>query len=90
MFAHPNGAARWGQHDVAGSVWEWTLDFHDPDWYAGAGNDCQDCGNVSGNGARVLRGGSWNYNVVSLRNAKRFPGSAAAYWLGAGIRCARN
>ena len=27
---------------------------------------------------------------VSLRNAKRFPGTAAAYWLGAGIRCARN
>jgi formylglycine-generating enzyme required for sulfatase activity len=90
VFAKPAGAGRWGHQGLAGSVWDWVFDLHDPGWYPGGGNDCQDCANTADDGARVMRGGDWQYNAVSLRGAERFPGSAGAYWLGAGIRCARD
>lgn len=71
-------------------MWEWTLDLHDDGWYGGNGNDCDDCANVSGDGARVMGGGDFQYNAQNLRAAERFAGSSAAYWLGAGVRCARD
>ena len=68
-----------------------VLDYHDADWYTtGGGNDCQNCANVDGSGARTMRGGDWQYTTLSLRAAERFPGTAGAYWLGSGIRCARD
>ena len=91
MFDKPDGAGRWGHEGLAGSVWEWVLDYHDADWYTtGGGNDCQNCANVDGSGARTMRGGDWQYTTLSLRAAERFPGTAGAYWLGSGIRCARD
>ncbi|MCX4245343.1 formylglycine-generating enzyme family protein [Paraliomyxa miuraensis] len=90
VFAKPAGAGRHGQQGLAGSAWEWVLDLSDPGWYAGAGNDCQDCANVSGDAARLMRGGNWEYGASSLRGAERFPGTAAAYWRGSGLRCARD
>jgi formylglycine-generating enzyme required for sulfatase activity len=90
VFAKPAGAGRYGQEGIAGSIWEWVFDDHDPMWYSGAGNDCQDCANTDDVGARVMRGGDWQYNAPSLRGAERFPGSAGADWLGSGIRCARD
>ena len=90
VYAKPEGAGRYGHMSIAGSVWEWVMDFHDPDWYAGSGNDCQDCANINGDGAKVMRGGDWQYNAINLRGADRFPGTAGAYWLGSGIRCARD
>ena len=90
VFAKPAGVARWGQHQLAGSVWEWVYDTHDPDFYANAGNDCQNCTNTTPPGAKEMRGGNFEYNAISLRGAERFPGSSAAFWLGSGIRCARD
>jgi formylglycine-generating enzyme len=90
VFAKPDGAGRWGHVQLAGSVWEWVFDTHDPGWYAGPGHDCQDCANTTAGGAKIMRGGDFQYNAISLRGAERFPGTASAYWLGAGIRCARD
>ena len=90
VFANPDGAGRYGQQGLAGSVWEWVYDAHAPDWYAGGGNDCRDCANLVDGGPRTMRGGAWNYNAPALRGAERFAGSAGAYWLGSGIRCARD
>jgi len=90
VFAKPDGAGRWEHEGLAGSVWEWTLDLHDDAWYGGDGNDCDDCANVAGDGARVMRGGDFQYNAQQLRAAERFAGSSGSYWLGSGIRCARD
>jgi len=90
VFSKPSGAGRWGHEGLAGSVWEWALDLHDDAWYGGSGSDCDDCANVTGDEARVMRGGDFQYGAQNLRAAERFPGTAAAYWLGSGIRCARD
>jgi formylglycine-generating enzyme required for sulfatase activity len=90
VFDKPAGAGRWSHHGLAGSAWEWVYDLHEAGWYAGAGLNCRDCANLTGSGARVMRGGSFNYTAANLRAAERFPGTAGAYWLGSGIRCARD
>ncbi len=62
-------ANRFGLHDMHGNVWEWVEDNWHPD-YKGAPID----GSVWPGGdasLRVLRGGSWYYNQVSLRSATR-------------------
>jgi formylglycine-generating enzyme required for sulfatase activity len=89
VHAKPLGAGRWGHQGLAGSVWEWVLDLHDEGWYAGGGNDCVNCANVAGEGARIMKGGDWQYHAVNLRAADLFAGSAASDWLGSGLRCVR-
>ncbi|MCE7937576.1 hypothetical protein DCC79_03775 [bacterium] len=58
---YPHGASRCGALDMAGNVWEWCLnEYGKPDRVG-----------VSGNAARVLRGGSWNSDRLSARSAAR-------------------
>jgi sulfatase modifying factor 1 len=90
VFAKPSGAGRWGHVQIAGSVWEWVYDTHDEAWYAGGGSDCQDCAHMATSGAKEMRGGDFQYGPADLRGANRFPGTSGAYWLGSGIRCARD
>ena len=57
----------WGVHDTVGNVWEWTCSEYD-EGYGGAEKRC-----ASGSdGARVLRGGSWNHPPWGVRSAYRF------------------
>jgi formylglycine-generating enzyme required for sulfatase activity len=51
------GAGYWGQLDLAGEVWEWTLD-----WYNSTYADpCTDCANLApAASGRVRRGGEFN------------------------------
>jgi formylglycine-generating enzyme required for sulfatase activity len=90
VSAKPGGAGRWDHRALAGSVWEWVLDLHDPGWYGSGGGDCRDCANLSGDGARTMRGGAWLYHDHNLRGAGRFAGSSGSYWLGVGVRCAHD
>jgi formylglycine-generating enzyme required for sulfatase activity len=69
-----SGAANgWGLFDMHGNVWEWVEDcWHDN--YEGAPEDGSawfqsNDGNCS---RRVVRGGSWNYLLGSLRSANRY------------------
>ena len=87
------GAGRWGQLDMAGDVWEWTLD-----WYAPYIDPCPDCAYLTtghldasfqGN-SRVSRGGAFNSAASSLLTTSRFPDYPSTVGRPLGFRCART
>lgn len=82
------GASRWGQHDLAGNVWEWVLDWLDTGWYSGAGNPCSDCANVGEGSYRALRGGAYSFEAVTLRAATRSADMPDVREPFIGVRCA--
>jgi sulfatase modifying factor 1 len=81
------GAGLWGQLDLAGEEWEWTLD-----WYAPYVDPCSDCANLGAASYRVYRGGDfasvWSTSVVLP--SSRFIGSPTPRSLSVGFRCART
>jgi len=81
----PLGDGRWGQSDLAGNVWEWTLDR-----YAAYGNPCLDCVKTAMASNRVFRGGSFLTVATNLRAGFRsYSGPADRYYY-IGVRCART
>jgi formylglycine-generating enzyme required for sulfatase activity len=91
------GAGLWGQLDLAGEVWEWTLDR-----YAAYVEPCADCADltVAAPAARAKRGGSYASQKADLAAAIRLPtasqpapsvpGSAPTRFDDTGFRCART
>ena len=81
------GEGRYGQRDLAGNVWEWMLDWLDPEAYARA-VECPDCVPASEGSHRMLKGGAYSYPVVAARAAVRsgdLPGERSR---AVGFRCA--
>jgi formylglycine-generating enzyme required for sulfatase activity len=77
----------WGFYQVHGNIYEWTEDCgHDDyqgapgDGSAWAGGDC---------GARVIRGGSWDYEGEYLRSASRLAYATDTRDIWLGFRVAR-
>lgn len=50
------GAARWGQLDMAGNVWEWNLDGYSSPY----SDPCTDCAYLDPSTQRTLRGGAFS------------------------------
>jgi sulfatase modifying factor 1 len=86
--SHASGRGRYGHDDLAGSVWEWALDWLDTNWYAAGGAECQDCARVSTGTHRVLRGGAYSFEAVTLRAAARSGELPSAHQPSIGFRCA--
>jgi formylglycine-generating enzyme required for sulfatase activity len=86
------GAGRWGHLDLAGSVWEWTLDVYAP--YTDA--LCDNCANLdmTADDGRVFRGGDFIYDdqgeQSDLRGASRLGFDAKFPDPTRGLRCARS
>lgn len=80
----PDGAARWGQLDLAGELFEWTLD-----WGATYVDPCVDCAylNATTTG-HVNRGGDFIDGIDSMRSASREWGMGR--YAITGFRCARS
>ncbi len=84
----PGGTGKWGHADLAGNVWEWTLDILKRP-YADA--TCNDCAFLAGPATdmRTSRGGAFISPRVELYAGFRsedFPDARFGY---TGIRCAR-
>jgi formylglycine-generating enzyme required for sulfatase activity len=85
----PLGVARWGHHNMAGNVDEWTLDYYDNDWYGGDGNSCDNCANLVGvSVGRASRGGMFMSYPRDGRAVRR--NDAGNFLLSPGVRCARS
>lgn len=78
------GAALWGQLDMVGELYEWTLD-----WYASAyGNPCTDCADLTAASDRVYRADYYEEPISPLSNRAHDTPATRAY--GIGFRCART
>lgn len=88
--SYPDGAGRWGQHDLAGSMYEWVLDWFDDSWYSGGGNTCNNCANIISGSDRVCRGGRWGQIATVMRSAYRNSPSPTHRGTNLGFRCGRN
>jgi sulfatase modifying factor 1 len=85
----PNGPGKWGQMQLTGNVWEWTLDF-----YAGYVVPCIDCAFLAnpatdGGSTRTIRGGSYQYPSDQLDVGNRVGDLDTVRYGNDGIRCAR-
>jgi formylglycine-generating enzyme len=80
---HRPGMARFGQLDLAGSVWEWTLDLYRP--YPAT---CDRCAELENGLERVLRGGAFLYDAEYLHSSYRYHLDPQLALGDVGFRCA--
>jgi len=81
----PKGDAKWGQADLGGNAWKWTLDLSRKQYIM----PCHDCAEVTEGDYRVFLGGSNNDIASTLLSASRHI-SVPEYHGVVGARCARN
>jgi sulfatase modifying factor 1 len=85
--SRPDGNGLFGQSDLAGSMWEWGLD-----WFAPYPTSAQtNYANIATGSTRVIRGGDYGSPASTLPAAFRYSyGFPNARFTNVGFRCARN
>jgi len=79
------GEGRWGQLDMAGEVFEWTMDGSAP--YT---DPCTNCANLTSTANRVLRGGFFGVTATGLLPSYRYDDPPSVRSGSYGFRCART
>jgi formylglycine-generating enzyme required for sulfatase activity len=87
--SRPAGNGRWDHADLAGSMAEWTFDWHALNWYTTTQSGCFDCANLTVETYRTGRGGAFPNQPERLRAASRIGFYEDYHDGGYGIRCAR-
>ncbi|MEZ4265128.1 MAG: SUMF1/EgtB/PvdO family nonheme iron enzyme [Myxococcota bacterium] len=82
----PESRSPYGALDMAGNAHEWVQDVEDPSYYGRA--PLKDPAHTEGNGARVIRGGSWSSTGSWVRTANRGGFNPDARNVYTGFRCA--
>ncbi|MBI3891206.1 MAG: SUMF1/EgtB/PvdO family nonheme iron enzyme [Candidatus Wallbacteria bacterium] len=89
--SYSRGVSPIGAFDMAGNVAEWCADFYDLTYYARiTGDKAQDPKGPPSGTYRVVRGGSWTYEIEKLRTTNRFLFEPSAPFVGLGFRPARS
>jgi formylglycine-generating enzyme required for sulfatase activity len=87
------GAGLWGQLDLAGEVWEWTLDTgalsEDGSVASTYADPCTDCTDLATAAGRVMRGGIFGDRQLYLLPASTYNATPTQRSYGGGLRCAR-
>ena len=85
--SRPLGKGRWEHQDLAGNVYEWTLDAFVSPYES---TDCDDCLQATDTGVRAIRGGAFNSYDFDLRVAWRVDQAQELLRDYVGFRCARD
>ena len=78
------GAGRYTQQDLAGSMWEWALD-----WSASYGANCNNCANLTDAVYRIGRGGGYGSSASNLPASNRLDVAPGGHSDTIGFRCAK-
>jgi formylglycine-generating enzyme len=78
----------WGLSDISGNVREWTADWYDEKYYGKS--PARNPKGPAGGEYRVLRGGSWLNEPVTVRSAYRNRDSPSIRYANLGFRCAQD
>ena len=85
----PMNVSPYGAYDMAGNAWEWTQDLHDRGFYARSPR--KNPVNNEVGWRRIMRGGSWMYDVPFFETSfNRSPGRAYFRKEYVGFRCAMD
>jgi serine/threonine-protein kinase len=88
--SYPNGVSPYGIYDMAGNVWEWVEDWYQSNYYATLDDPVSNPKGPSSGDSRVLRGGSWLYNIDFVRSALRLRLDPSNSDSDVGFRCASS
>jgi formylglycine-generating enzyme required for sulfatase activity len=83
--AFPTGASALGVLNLAGNVWEWALDWYDPEYYAVSPR--QDPAGPAAGTERVARGGAFATDPQFVRAANRLGRDPGRGYDNVGFRC---